>query len=168
MYIICYIGPCDHESHQIITINRIHFTLARALFFSFLRTIWFQNGRQLCFWTLVIFVKNKSIYIYIYIYAIGNHIPHFSHKQIAFPCCCYVWPVRKVKNLSLSLTLSCRSSFTFCFLPLVKQIICHNMRAYRWQIPSLLGRSVYASWVNLLTKLVKLNHHNGSFQGCSA
>lgn len=32
MYTVCYTGACVHERHQIITINRIHFTLAIALF----------------------------------------------------------------------------------------------------------------------------------------
>lgn len=117
---------------------------------------------------------NLSIYIYIYIYAIGNHIPHFPHEQITFLWCCYIWSIRRVENIFFSPSCLADLHFLICFPPLVKQSICHNICAYSWQIPFLLGQSVnkivwdelyvYVSWANFLRKQIKLNHHEGSFQ----
>lgn len=119
MYIICYTGACVHESHQVITINRIHFTLAIALF----SVVYVQYG----------LIMGDSFFIFKYKMCYGKQLSPLEHLPSTHQLLLPLGFEGYVKlKLIVSLSFSC-PVILIHFLPFLtpKCEMCRSLDAHR-------------------------------------
>lgn len=114
MYIVCYTGACVHERHQIITINRIHFTLVIALF----SLIYVQYGSI-----------TGELFFFFFSFSFFSYKIRYGKRPFPLEWCfpsSRQLPPRlgfdgcvKLKSDCLSLCFPLSSDLNFIFLPLV-------------------------------------------------